>query len=144
MRNNYYKINPSAIDTILAADQHLKAIDERLKTLIELRVSQINGCAFCVDRHMKEARKLGENQQKLDCLSVWEDSPFFDERERAALAWAESVTNIRETHTPDEEYNLLKPHFSEQEIVDLTLTISLMNTWNRIAVSFRKPPSSHP
>ena len=96
-----------------------------------------------MDLHANEARKLGESQQRLDCLSVWEESPFYDDRERAALSWAESVTNLKENHASDNKYEALKGLFSEEEIVDLTLIISLMNTWNRIAISFRRAQKAH-
>ncbi len=140
MRINYYESNPSAINGLHAINKHLNAIDKKLKALLEIRISQINGCAYCVDLHTNQSRAAGETQQRLDCLPVWEECPFFDKRERAALAWAEAVTQISETHAPDHLYEALKSYFSEQEIVDLTLIIALMNAWNRIAVSFRKMP----
>jgi len=144
LRINYYESNPSAINSLTAINKHLVAIDKKLKALVEIQISQINGCAFCVDLHSKQARALGETQQRLDSLPVWEECPFFDERERVALGWAEAVTRVSETLAPDHLYEALKLHFSEQEIVDLTLSIALINTWNRLAVSFRKMPESKP
>lgn len=143
MRINYYEVNSDAVNQLAAISKHLKAIDKRLQRLVEIRVSQINGCAYCVDLHSNQARAEGEIQQRLDCLPVWEESPFFNERERAALAWSEAITHVSESHVPDHLFESLKSHFSEQEIVDLTLMITLMNAWNRISVSFRKMPELH-
>jgi len=141
-RFDYYEINPKAIDMLAAIDKHLVSIDKKLLALVQLRVSQINGCVYCVDLHSEQARTEGETQQRLDFIAVWQECPFFDERERAALAWAEAVTRLPETHAPDNVYENLKEYFSEKEIVDLTLDISLMNAWNRIAVSFRHLPDA--
>jgi AhpD family alkylhydroperoxidase len=118
----------------------IRFVGPRLRALVEIRVSQTNGCVYCVDLHTKQARHLGEAQQRLDTLPVWHESPYFDERERAALAWAEALTHISETHAPDADYNKLAEHFSEKEIVDLTIAISLINAWNRISIGFRKLP----
>lgn len=109
---------------------------------MELRVSQINGCVFCVDLHSEQARAEGESQQRLDCLPVWRECQFFDDSERAAFNWAESVTLLPNTNAPDDLYDNLKKHFSEEQIVDLTFIISLMNAWNRLAVSFRHLPDA--
>ena len=141
-RLDYYETNPKAIDMLAAIDKHLASIDKKLLALVQLRVSQINGCVYCVDLHSEQARTEGETQQRLDFIAVWQECPFFDERERAALAWAEAVTRLPETHAPDNVYENLKEYFPEKEIVDLTLGISLMNAWNRIAVSFRHLPDA--
>lgn len=143
-RINYYETNKRAIDSFASSDKHITTIDEKLKALVELRVSQINGCVYCLDLHARQAREAGEIQQRLDCLSAWQEYPCFDERERAAFAWAEAVTHISETHAPLHLYDQLGRHFSEQEIVDLTLIIAFMNTWNRIAISFRELPEPAP
>ena len=100
----------------------------------------MNGCAFCLDMHTTEARGLGETQQRLDCLAAWREAPFFTERERAALAWAEAVTQVMETRVPDEIYEEVKKHFSEKELVDLTAAIGMINLWNRMNVAFRNEP----
>ena len=105
-------------------------------------MSQINGCVFCVDLHAEQARAAGETQQRLDCLAVWRECEFFAKDERAALAWAEAVTLLAETNAPDDLYQSLTEHFSEQQIVDLTFIVSLMNAWNRMAVSFRHLPDA--
>ncbi len=117
---------------------HTEKFDPKLKALVELRVSQINGCAYCLSQHSQEARALGETQQRLDCLPAWRETTFFTEREQAALAWAEAVTLISEQHAPEDLYQAVTRHFSEKEVVDLTLVIVNMNSWNRIAIGFHK------
>ena len=107
---------------------------------MELRTSQINGCAYCVDLHSEQARKAGVSQQWLDCLPVWDETPFYSNRERAAFAWAEAVTRVGEDHVPDAVYEEVRPHFTDRELVDLTFIIATMNAWNRLSVSFRKVP----
>ncbi|CAB1274627.1 carboxymuconolactone decarboxylase family protein [Candidatus Nitrosacidococcus tergens] len=143
-RANYYQHNLKAIQALFTADQHIKFIDKKLRALVELRISQINGCAYCVDKHAQQAREAGENQQRLDCLPVWRESHFFTKAECVALSWAESVTYIATTRAPDEIYQELQQHFSEQEIVDLTLIVSMMNMWNRIAISLQRLPELKP
>ncbi|MCE9606467.1 MAG: carboxymuconolactone decarboxylase family protein [Planctomycetia bacterium] len=139
----YFQIAPDAVKILAAAKPYLEAsgIDARLKALVELRVSQINGCAFCVDMHSREARQAGETQQRLDCLPVWRETSFYDDRERAALAWAESVTNVSTTGVPDAVYDEAQRHFADKDLVDLTLVVALMNAWNRMAISFRQGPA---
>jgi AhpD family alkylhydroperoxidase len=141
-RIDYYKEKPALIEKLRAItkEQEEFLLNAVLRALIELRVSQINGCVFCVDLHFREARALGEEEQRLDTLSVWCKSPFFDDREKAALAWAESLTLISETQARDAEYCELQKHFSEREIVELSLSISLANFWNRMAGGFHKLP----
>ena len=141
-RLNYLEINSRAINALAAINKHVSSIDEKLRALVELRVSQINGCVYCLDTHAEQARAHGETQQRLDCLAAWHEYPFFDEAERAALAWADAVTHLPDTHAPDDIYENLSKHFSEREVVDLTLIISLMNSWNRLAVSFRHLPDA--
>ncbi|HWB60513.1 MAG TPA: carboxymuconolactone decarboxylase family protein [Chthoniobacteraceae bacterium] len=139
-RINYYEQNKHAVDMLSAVGKHINALDPKLKALVELRVSQINGCVYCVDLHSEQARAAGETQQRLDCLVAWDECPFFDDRERAAFAWAEALTHISATHAPDDVYNRVTAHFSEREVVDLTLAISVMNAWNRISISHRNLP----
>src|SRR6266540_3687682 len=100
-RIDYYEINPKAVIGLAAIDKHITAIDKRLRVLVELRVSQINGCVYCIDLHSRQAREEGESQQRLDCLVAWEECPFFTEAEHAAFAWAEALTNVSRTHAPD-------------------------------------------
>ena len=115
-------------------------IAPKLRRLVEMRVSQINGCAFCLDLHARQLRDLGETQQRLDVLSAWDETSFFSTRERAALAWAETVTLVATTHVPDDAFAAVRAEFSESEIANLTLIIATMNTWNRMAISFRSEP----
>jgi uncharacterized peroxidase-related enzyme len=141
-RLNYLEINAKATNGLAAASKHITSIDSQLRAMVEVRVSQINGCVYCVDLHANQARDAGETQQRLDCLAVWRECPFFEDSERSALAWAEAVTLLPETTAPDDLYDGLKAHFSERQIVDLTLIISLMNAWNRLAVGFRHLPDA--
>jgi AhpD family alkylhydroperoxidase len=141
-RLNYLEINAKATNGLAAASKHITSIDSKLRAMVEVRVSQINGCVYCVDLHVNQARDAGETQQRLDCLAVWRECPFFEDSERSALAWAEAVTLLPETTAPDDLYDGLKAHFSERQIVDLTLIISLMNAWNRLAVGFRHLPDA--
>lgn len=139
-RIDYVSINEAAIARMAQAKNSMPSIDEKLRALVELRVSQINGCAYCVDLHTTEARRAGETSQRLDCLTVWREVTFFDEAEKAALAWAEAVTLVAEDGAPKALYDSLVLHFSEQQIVDLTLIIAQMNAWNRLAISFGHLP----
>ncbi len=142
----YTHVAPDAFKTLAAMRPYLEstAIDRRLRALVELRVSQINGCAYCVDLHSQEARQAGERQQRLDGLPVWRETPFFDDREQAALAWAESVTLVAQSGVPDAVSEEARKHFSEKDLVDLTFVVAVMNAWNRIAVSFRQGPAVRP
>lgn len=138
----YRKVAEDTYQALLGVHGHLTRVfpDAKLRALLEIRVSQINGCAYCLDLHTTEARHLGESQQRLDCLAAWPEAPFFTGRERAALAWAESVTRIAETRAPDEVYAEVKKHFSDRELVDLTVAIAMINAWNRLSVAFRSEP----
>lgn len=142
MRIAYNKVAPEAVKLLGATSPYFRSssIDARLRALVELRVSQINGCAYCIDMHSQEARHAGETQQRLDCLPAWRETTFFDDRERAALAWAESVTLVSETRVPDDVFEQARKQFSEKELVDLTLIVAVMNAWNRLAISFRQGP----
>jgi AhpD family alkylhydroperoxidase len=116
---------------------HGSSLGNRLLHLVEVRASQINGCAQCLDMHTLDARAEGETEQRLHTLAAWREAPFFDERERAALEWTEAVTLVAETRVPDEVYERVKQHFTEQELVDLTIAVTQINTWNRLNVAFR-------
>jgi len=140
-RASVYKLNRPAVDAIVAVNKQLTGIDPRLRELINLRVSQINGCVYCVDMHSNEARAAGETQQRIDCLVAWDESEMFSDAERAALHWAESLTHVSQTHAPDDAYHALTAHFSEKQIVDLTLIIACINAWNRIAIGHRTQPA---
>ncbi|MGH8780073.1 carboxymuconolactone decarboxylase family protein [Paraburkholderia sp.] len=142
-RLDYYKASPDVTKAMLALGERVgrSSIEKPLAELVRLRASQLNGCAFCVDMHATDARKGGETERRLTAVVVWRETPFFTDRERAALEWTEAVTLIAQTHVPDDVWEAVKPHFSDQEIADLTLLIVAINGWNRIAVSFRQMPA---
>lgn len=139
-RINFRELNPRAAKMLVAAGKHLSSIDTNLRALVELRVSQINGCVYCVHLHLKEAREQGEDQSRLDAVCVWHESNLFTEAERTAFTWAEALTNVSESHAPDWAFEALKEHYTEQQIVDLTFIISTMNMWNRMSVAMRRLP----
>lgn len=145
-RVSYITVAPDAMEAFGGGAKYLgtSSIERKLRYMMELRVSQINGCAYCVDLHSKQLRKEGETEQRIDCLSVWDEVTFYTERERAALEWAEAVTRVEATRVPDDVYERVSRHFGERELVDLTLVVANMNFWNRIAISFRRqPPGRH-
>ena len=138
--------DPEAVKAVTAVQAFLNnhsKLEPSLLNLVWLRASQINGCAWCIDMHTKDARALGETEQRLYALNAWRDAPFYSERERAALAWAESVTLVAQTHVPDDVYEEAKKHFSDQELVNLTLAIAQINVWNRLNVAFRNVPGAY-
>ncbi|MBX2868727.1 MAG: carboxymuconolactone decarboxylase family protein [Acidiferrobacterales bacterium] len=141
MQINYAEINRRALELMLSTKKHLVSVDDQLKALVELRVSQVNGCAYCVDLHTLEARELGVDTQKLDCLTVWKESGLFSKRDRAALGWAEDVTNISTVSDIDRKLKMILREFSEVEVVDLTFVIAVMNSLNRLAISFGDKPA---
>ncbi len=116
------------------------SLESSLVELVKLRASQINGCAFCIDMHTKDARAQGETEQRLYALTAWRETPFYTERERAALAWTEAVTLVSRDQVPDEVYEVVRRQFSERELVDLTMAVVAINGWNRLAISFRPVP----
>lgn len=144
-RIEYGRIAPAGISRMRDLENYVRqcGLETSLLELVRLRASQINGCAYCVDMHTKDARAEGETEQRLYALSVWEETPFFSERERAALAWTEAVTRVGENRLPDDLYQSVRRHFSKKELVDLTLAIIAINGWNRLAVSFRTVPGSY-
>jgi len=144
-RLNYSKVSPDGIEGLLQLEKHVRnsGLESGLIELVKLRASQINGCAYCIDMHTKDARTHGESEQRLYAVSAWHEAPFFSERERAALAWTEAVTLISQDHVPDEVYLEARKHFAEKELVDLTLAIVAINGWNRLAISFRTPAGSY-
>jgi AhpD family alkylhydroperoxidase len=111
--------------------------------LMKIRASQINGCAYCLDMHTKDARALGETEQRIYALTAWRETPFFSDRERAALEWTEAVTRVSVDHVPDAVYEAVAPHFTEAELVALTFAVVAINGWNRLAISFRATPGSY-
>lgn len=142
-RLNFYKSSPDAMKAMQGLEERIakSGLEKPLIELVRLRASQINGCAYCIDLHASDARKAGESERRLTALQVWHETPFFTDRERAALEWTESLTRVADTHVPDEVWARVKPHFTPTEVVDLTLLIGTINTWNRIAIAFRKTPA---
>jgi AhpD family alkylhydroperoxidase len=143
-RIDYYSASKEAMNAMFALERSVSnlGLEQPLLNLVKLRASQINGCAFCVDLHTREAREAGETERRLHGVVVWRETPFFTERERAALAWTEALTRIADTHAPDADYEALAKQFSPKEMTDLTLAIGTINIWNRIAIGFRKMPSA--
>ncbi|OSO83406.1 carboxymuconolactone decarboxylase family protein [Burkholderia pseudomallei] len=142
-RLDYRKANPHALNAMLALEERIaqSGLEPTLIELVRLRASQINGCAYCVDMHTRDARKHGEIERRLATVVVWREAPFFTDRERAALEWTEAVTLVAHDHVPDAVWEAVRPHFTDAELVDLTLAIVTINGWNRFAVSFRKLPA---
>ena len=120
-----------------------KNLERNLFELVKIRASQLNGCAYCIDMHTKDARLAGETEQRIYALNAWRETPFFSDRERAALEWTEAVTRVGDTHVPDELYNRVSAHFSEPELVALTFGVVVINSWNRLAVSLRPVVGSY-
>jgi AhpD family alkylhydroperoxidase len=141
-RINFYQAAPEAIKALSALETLLQAsgLEQSLIEMIKTRASQINGCAFCINIHTQDARKHGETEKRLYLLNGWREEPVYTDRERAALAWAEAVTLISETHAPDDVYAQVRKYFSETETVNLTMLIATINTWDRLAISFRAVP----
>lgn len=139
-RLNFYKASPNAMKAMMGLEAHVAAsgLEKPLVELVRLRASLINGCAYCVDMHTTDARKAGETDRRLATLAVWQETPLFSDRERAALEWTEVVTQVADGHVPDEVWARVKPQFTPEEMVDLTLLISAINAWNRFAIAFRK------
>ena len=140
------KISPGAYHAMLSLEMWVRKsskIEPSLLELIKMRASQINGCAYCIDMHSKDARAEGETEQRLYALSAWRETPFFSERERAALAWTEAVTLVSEGHVPDEVYAEARERFTEEELVNLTMAVVTINGWNRLSVAFRAVPGQY-
>jgi AhpD family alkylhydroperoxidase len=144
-RLNYAKAFPEGIHAVLNLEKTIRSsgLEPSLLELVKTRASQINGCAYCIDMHTKDARAAGETEQRLYALSAWRETPFFTPRECAALAWTEAITNIQQGHAGDEVYELARKEFEEAELVKLTLAIAQINTWNRIAIAFRVEPGAY-
>ena len=142
-RLNAYAVAPEGVKKMIELEDLLResGLEYSLYELVKMRASQINGCAFCLHMHSKDARAAGETEERLYLLNAWRESSLYTPRERAALAWTEALTLVAQTGAPDADYDGLKPHFSEVEIVNLTLLIGLINSWNRMAVGLR---SQHP
>ena len=144
-RIDYLKSARGAYHAMLGIEHYLQqcGLEESLQNLIKLRVSQINGCAYCIDMHWKDLRAAGEAEQRLYGLDAWEESPYYTDRERAALAWAESVTNLHEGHVPDGVFERVKNFFNDKELADLTLAVTAINSWNRLSIAARTVPGTY-
>ncbi len=142
---NFIKISPGGMSILRQLEGYIKqcGLEPSLVELVRLRTSQINGCAYCIDMHTKDAREAGESEQRLYGLSAWRISSFYSERERAALAWTEAVTKISEAHITDEIYQQVRQQFDDKELVDLTFVVIAINSWNRLAIPFHTPPGTY-
>ena len=144
-RFDYRKFSAEPVQAMLALEKYIAScgLDHKFVHLLKLRASQINGCAFCIDMHSIDARAEGETEQRLYALNAWRETDFFTDRERAGLAWVEAVTQVSETHVPDEVYDEARRHFSEKEIFDLTFITATINAWNRISIASRTPAGTY-
>jgi AhpD family alkylhydroperoxidase len=138
-RYNLYRAAPEAYEAQLALSTYVRncGLEPSLQELVKIRASQINGCAYCLHMHTRDARAAGESEERIYLLDAWREAPVYTARERAALAWTEAVTLVTQGHVPDAVYDEVRPHFSEEELSKLTLAIGVINTWNRIAISAR-------
>lgn len=144
-RLDYAKVAPEALKGMLTLEKYVRdsGLEHSLYELVKIRASQINGCAYCLDMHTKDARKAGETEQRLYALSAWRETPFYTEKERAALAWTEALTLISGNDIPDSLYEATSKYFNEKEMVVLSMAIITINGWNRLAISFRTVPGSY-
>ncbi len=136
---------PGAYRAMSQLEQYVRnsGLEASLLELVKIRASQINGCAYCIDMHTKDARAAGESEQRIYLLSAWREAPFYSERERAALEWTEALTLIADNHVPDDIYERVAAHFTEEELANLTLAVVTINGWNRFAISFRSEPGTY-
>lgn len=143
LRLDSYRANRPSTELLLRLDRRSERyrLEHSLVDLVRLRVSQVNGCPYCIDLHSARARKDGEMAVRIDMLEVWRETSLYTDRERAALAWAEAVTNIAGAHVPDALWDAVQPYFSEREIVDLTLLVTAVNSLNRFGIAFRRSPA---
>jgi AhpD family alkylhydroperoxidase len=144
-RINYKEIAPDGYKAMAGLEQYARrsGLESSLLELVKTRASQINGCAFCLDMHWKDLRALGESEQRLYSLDAWEECPYYSDRERAALAWTDSVTRVSETRVPDAVYEQARKQFSEKELADLTLAVAAINAWNRLSIAGRTTPGTY-
>lgn len=144
-RLNYRELSPEGFRALAGLERavHQSGIEKPLLELVKLRASQINGCAYCIDMHTKDARAAGETEQRLYCLSVWRECPFYTERERAAMEWTEAVTLIADGHVPDDVFERVRKQFSDAELVNLNYAVVAINAWNRFAITFRSMPGEY-
>jgi AhpD family alkylhydroperoxidase len=145
LRMDYATVAPGVYDAMDSLEQylHTAGLEERLLHLVRLRASQLNRCAYCIDMHWKDLRALGDREQRLYALDAWRESPFYTDRERAALEWTESVTLVADGQVPDRLYQAVAPHFSPKELCDLTLAVATINAWNRLSIAARLVPGTY-
>ncbi len=145
MRISYARSAPGVFDAMESLDNYLEesSVERPLRLLVQMRASQINGCAYCLDMHSKDLRAIGETEQRIYSLDAWRECPYYTERERAALEWTEAVTLVAGSHVPDSVYEAVRPFFGERELGDLTLAIATINAWNRLSIAARITPGSY-
>jgi len=144
-RVEYWKVAPGGFKAMMGLENYLheSGLEAPLLHMVKLRASQINGCAYCIDMHWKDARAAGENEQRLYGLDAWREAGYYTDRERAALAWTEALTKVTEGHVPDAVFDATRAHFSDKELADLTWAVAAINAWNRVAISFRSEAGSY-
>ena len=144
-RFDYQRVSPKAIQAMLQLQKYVNdsGLEHSLLELVKMRASQINGCAYCLDMHSKDARAAGETEQRLYLLNAWRETSFYSPRERAALEWTEALTLVHDSHVPDSVFEAAREHFSEEELVDLTMAVVAINGWNRISIGFRAEAGSY-
>lgn len=144
MRVNYATAASDGFKAMLGLENYCRSnVDQTLYHLVKLRASQVNGCAYCIDMHWIDARAAGESEARLYMLNAWRESSLYSEKERAALAWTESLTNVRDTQAPDEDFAVVRAQFNDKEIADLTLAVATINAWNRLSIGFRAEPGHY-
>jgi AhpD family alkylhydroperoxidase len=144
-RLNLTDVAPDGYRALLGLETYVRrsSLEKSLYELVKIRASQLNGCAYCIDMHTKDARAAGETEQRLYCLSAWRECPFYTDRERAGLEWAEAVTLVHDGQVPDDVYDRVRPHFTDKELADLNFAVVVINAWNRVAIPFRAVPGSY-
>lgn len=144
-RIEYWKVSPGGYKAMSSLEVYLRdcGLDHALIHMIRLRASQVNGCAYCIDMHWKDARAGGESEQRLYGLDAWREAPYYSERERAALEWTEALTSVTDGHVPDAVFDAVRGHFSDKELADLTWAVAAINAWNRIAIAFRSEAGTY-
>ena len=144
-RMEYWKVAPGAFKAMSSLETYLRdsGLDKPLLHMVKLRASQMNGCAYCIDMHWKDARAGGESEQRLYGLDAWREAPYYTARERAVLEWVEAVTRITKGHVPDAVYETVRPHLNDKELTDLTLAVGAINAWNRLSIAARTPAGTY-
>jgi AhpD family alkylhydroperoxidase len=144
-RLEYWKVAPGGFKAMMGLESYLheSGLEAPLLHMVKLRASQINGCAYCIDMHWKDARAAGESEQRLYGLDAWGEAGYYTDRERAALAWTEALTKVTEGHVPDAVFEATRAHFTDKELADLTWAVAAINAWNRVAISFRSEAGSY-